>query len=77
VTGGWFVQTIWIARIPFRKGEKWAWYALATGVLTWAVLEFLTKLTNGITGLGLFAHFGLVIMFGIPLLATYRRTHSS
>lgn len=75
VTLGWAVQIAWIAHIPFRNGEWWAWYALATSLCAWAVFEFYFKLMDGITGPGLVAHFGLLMAFAIPLLATFRHFH--
>ena len=72
VTIGWAIQMAWIAHIPFRNGERWAWNALAMSVSTWAILEFVFKLIDGISSLGLVAHFSLLVVFAIPLLATYR-----
>jgi hypothetical protein len=77
VTTGWAIQMAWIAHKPFRNGESWAWNALSTSVSIWAILEFYYKLIEGINGIGLFAHFGLLIAFAIPLLATYRNFHPS
>ena len=64
-----------IAHLPFRQGERWAWNSLLVSVSAWAALEFTFKLTNRISGVGLFAHFGLLLAFAIPLLATYRYFH--
>jgi Mn2+/Fe2+ NRAMP family transporter len=75
VTIGWAIQMAWMAHKPFRRGETWAWNALAMSVSIWAALEFYYKLVEGINGVGLFAHFGLLIAFAIPLLATYRHFH--
>lgn len=75
VTIGWAIQMAWIAHSPFRSGERWAWNALAVSVSVWAALEFYYKLIEGINGVGLFAHFGLLIAFAVPLLATYRYFH--
>ena len=75
VTTGWAIQLVWIAQIPFRRGEQWAWNALGMSFSAWAVFEFIFKLVEGIRGAGLFAHWGLLIAMGIPLLATYRSFH--
>jgi hypothetical protein len=72
VTVGWAIQIIWMAHAPFRRGEAWAWNALAVSLAVWAALEFTFKLAAGIAGVGLFAHFGLLAAFALPLLATYR-----
>lgn len=71
VTLGWAIQMTWIAHIPFRKGEPWAWFALGSSLITWAILEFIFKFISGIGGLGLFAHFGLLLAYAIPLILTY------
>ena len=75
VTIGWAIQMAWIAYQPFREGETWAWNSLTMSVCAWAVFEFYFKLTDGISGVGLFAHFGLLVAFAIPLLVTYRNFH--
>jgi hypothetical protein len=75
ITVGWSIQIGWLAHKPFRDGERWAWNVLAASVIVWAALEFYVKLTMGVGGVGLFAHFGLLIAFAIPLLATYRYFH--
>lgn len=75
VTTGWAIQIAWLAHKPFRSGETWAWNALAMSVSVWAALEFYYKLIEGINGVGLFAHFGLLIAFAVPLLTTYRHFH--
>lgn len=75
VTIGWAIQMAWIAHQPFRRGETWAWNAIAVSLFLWAVLEFYFKWVDGISGGGLFAHFGLLFAFAIPLVATYRHFH--
>jgi hypothetical protein len=34
VTIGWAIQMAWIARLPFRKGERWAWNSLLMSMCT-------------------------------------------
>ncbi len=75
ITVSWAVQIAWTAHKPFRSGETWAWNAIGMGALIWAVLEFYIKLTSGIRGIGLIAHFSLLIAFAIPLIFTYRYFH--
>jgi hypothetical protein len=65
----------WSTHKPFRSGETWAWNALTLSVFIWAALEFCFKLIEGINGIGLFAHFSLLIAFAVPLLATFRYFH--
>jgi len=74
VTIGYAILIGWIAFEPFHNGERWAWNALAMSVTVWAVLEGYLKLSYGL-GMWSQAHLGLLVAFGIPLLATYRDFH--
>jgi hypothetical protein len=76
VTIGYAIVVGWIALEPFRRGERWAWNAIATSISAWAVCEFYVKWVSGL-GAWSMMHFGLVIAFGIPLLATYSQFHPS
>ncbi len=76
LTVSWSIQIAWLAHKPFRNGEKWAWNAIAASTVVWAALEFYVKLTNGVNGIGLVAHFCLLLAFAIPLAITYRDFHS-
>ncbi len=76
VTVGWAIQMMWTAHVPFRHAEPWAWNALTLSLCSWALLEFYFKWVGGISGMGLFAHFGLLIAYGIPLFATFTGFHS-
>lgn len=75
VTTGWAIQMAWIAHKPFQQGETWAWNALTASMTVWSALEFAYKFVEGINGVGLVAHFGLLAAFAVPLLATYRPFH--
>jgi hypothetical protein len=75
VTIGWSIQMAWIAYKPFSNGEPWAWNAMVVSLSAWAAVEFYFKWADGIRGLGLFAHFGLLIALAIPRLATCRYFH--
>lgn len=70
------IQIAWIARVPFRRLERWSRTALALSLTAWAVFEFCFKLTHGINGTGLVAHFGLLLAFALSLLAKYRTFHA-
>jgi hypothetical protein len=74
VTIGYAILIGWMAYSPFRKGETWVWNAIAVSLIAWAMLEVYVKLVNGL-GAGSMAHLGLLVAFGIPLLATYRDFH--
>ncbi len=36
---GWGVFVTFIAHVPFKRKEKWAWTCLLTGVLVWFCLD--------------------------------------
>ena len=74
VTMGYAILLGWVTLEPFRKGETWAWNAITIGLVVWAILEAYVKLINGL-GIQSFLHFGLLVAFGIPLVATYRMFH--
>jgi hypothetical protein len=74
VTIGYAISIGWIAREPFRRGESWAWNAIAASITTWAIFESYVKLASGL-GVWSQAHFGLLVAIGIPLLVTYRHFH--
>jgi hypothetical protein len=65
-----------IAFTPFRRGERWAWNALAASVIVWAILEGYFKAANGL-GIKSMAHLGFLIVFSIPLGMTYRHFYPS
>jgi hypothetical protein len=74
VTIGYAISIGWIAREPFRRGESWAWNAIAASITAWAIFESYVKLASGL-GVWSQAHFSLLAAIGIPLLVTYRRFH--
>jgi hypothetical protein len=57
-----------IAAIPFRKGERWAWWAMWT-----APLLLLIQFVNSNFGSGWWADLGLVPVTLAALLAPYRK----
>ena len=47
---GWGMAWTAIAHIPFRKGEKWAWFCLMLSLLVWGLLDLAIALWFGVTG---------------------------
>jgi|SRR5436190_2567936 len=74
VTIGYAIIIGWIVYEPFRKGERWSWNAIAMSITAWALFEFYVKWTSGL-GIWSMAHFGLLVAFAIPLLASYPYFH--
>jgi hypothetical protein len=68
---GYFVLVGFIAWVPFRRREPWAWYAIACGVLAWFAIDSGMCLVHR-------AHFNVwavnvpaLVALGLPLAATY------
>ncbi len=76
VTVAYAIFLCWIAIEPFRRGERWAWNAIAMSITVWAMLEGCVKLSDGL-GIWSMAHLGLPAAIGIPLMATYHYFHPS
>ncbi len=68
---GWMVALAMIILIPFRRGEKWAWWAVTGSLLTWFVLDCLGSIIYGMS-INLIINVGALVMFTIPLAMTYR-----
>ena len=68
----WMIVIGWLAYIPFRRGERWAWLAIGVSVFASFVIDSTVSATNGMPMNVLF-NIGFLILFGIPLLATYRQ----
>jgi len=68
---GWMVALAMIIFIPFRRGEKWAWWAVTGSLATWFVLDCLGSAIYGMS-INLIINVGAFILFTIPLAMTYR-----
>ena len=47
---GWGMAWTMIAHIPLRRGERWAFYCLASSLSAWAALDVAIALWFGVTG---------------------------
>lgn len=68
---GWMVALAMIILIPFRRAEKWAWWAVTGSLATWFVLDCLGSVIYGMS-INLIINVGALVMFTIPLAMTYR-----
>ena len=68
---GWMVCMSAIILIPFRRGEKWAWWAVTGSMLIWFVLDCFGSVIYGMS-INLIINIGALVIFSIPLVATYR-----
>ena len=72
---GWSVLLFYVARGPFRREEPEAWQMLAVSLGVWFVTDTLFSLWSGYWQNAIL-NTSLLILFGIPLAATYRRFHT-
>ena len=66
---GWGVFFVFLARIPFRRQEKWAWYCLALGILVWYIPDTTISLLFGVTFNAIFNTI-LLVLVALPLIYT-------
>ncbi len=69
---GWFMLIAWLALIPFRRGERWAWLALDSSLLAWFVLDSIISVQNGFAQ-NVIINLVFLVLFAIPLAATWRQ----
>ncbi len=63
---GWAIAWIFIAHVPLRRGERWAYYCLLSSLLVWALLDLIIAWWFGVTGEIIFG-FCAALAAGIPL----------
>jgi hypothetical protein len=66
---GWGVFFVFLAYVPFRRKEKWAWYCFAAGLLVWYVPDTITSLTSGVVFNAVFNSI-LLALVALPLFFT-------
>jgi hypothetical protein len=72
VSLAWMAALTFVVLGPFRRGERWAWMAVATSVVIWFVVDSGRSIAAGFPSNAMFNVVWLV-MYGVPLVATYRR----
>ena len=72
-SAGFFVLLFFLARIPFRRGERWAFACIASGVLTWFVLDSAFSIRAGAAFNALYVNLPCLLVLAVPLVATARR----
>jgi hypothetical protein len=71
-TAGFFVMFFILARIPFQRLERWSYFCLVFGLLTWFVLDSSFSLMHGAVFNVLLVNVPCLLVLSIPLLATAR-----
>jgi hypothetical protein len=72
---GWSVLLFYVSRGGFRRGEPEAWKMLAVSLGVWFVVDTLFSLWSGYWQNAIL-NTTLLILFGIPLVATYGTFHT-
>ena len=74
LTAAWMAALAFIIHVPFRHGEKWAWYAIEVSTALWFIGDSYVSIVTGFAANAL-VNLGLLLAVGIPLLMTYRQLH--
>lgn len=71
VMTGWAVSMVFVLFVPFRRGERYAWGAIALSVLIWYAVDTPFSLLSGYAG-NAALNTVFVMAFAVPLAATFR-----
>lgn len=66
---GWSLLIGWVTWYSFRKGEQWAWTAIAVSLIVWFLFDTYASIRMEVY-LNVIVNLGYLIGFGVPLLAT-------
>lgn len=66
---GWGLVVTLLAREAFGRGERWAWWALASGVSVWFALDTTISLIHGVI-FNVALNVVLFVLITVPLVAT-------
>jgi len=47
---GWGLAWAWIAQVPLRRGEPWAWWCLSASLGVWVGIDVVTAVAFGVLG---------------------------
>lgn len=68
---GWMLAILALIRIPFARGEAWAWWAIAISMAGWLTIDSLMSFALGFPG-NVILNTSFALAFAIPLAATFR-----
>ena len=66
---GWGICMAFIVYHPYRRRERWAWWALTAGIVVWYLIDTSISLAYGVVFNAGFNTL-LLLLAGVPLLAT-------
>lgn len=67
---GYYVIATLVAAIPFRRRERWAWWALASGLVAWFVTDSAMSLVHRAAFNVLMVNCTALLAHGVPLALT-------
>jgi hypothetical protein len=73
---GWAIVLALVARGPFRRADPSAWNMLAVSLVVWFVADTGHSLSTGYWQNAVL-NVGLLLLFAVPLAATYGRFHAA
>lgn len=74
VMAAWMLALAIIIHIPFRRGEKWAWYVVDASVVLWFIGDSYVSIVTGFSA-HVLINVGFLVAVGLPLLMTFRQFH--
>lgn len=70
----WMATLAFLIHIPFRRGERWAWYAIDIGAVLWFIGDSYVSAVTGF-GVHILVNVGFLMAIGLPLVMTFRQFH--
>lgn len=67
---GFYVLQAFIAAVPFRRREPWAWQATLAGMLVWFVIDSAVSIAHGAAFNVYLVNLVPLVLFGVPLAMT-------
>jgi len=71
---GWGTIMLFVVWYPFRRGERWSWYALLVSLVIWFLPDSYMSAINQVPE-NVLLNIGFLVMLGLPLIGTYSAFH--
>ena len=68
---GWGIFIAFLAQIPFRHRERWAWNCIALGILIWYTFDTSASLLSGVA-FNAVLNTVILVLAGLPLGFTFK-----
>lgn len=76
VIASWGLLIAFIASVPFKRREKWAWISVASGLVLWFVVDTSCSIYFQIQ-INVVFNLSILLLFALPLLFTFRHFFGS